>query len=1027
MNKLLNFLNKASGIDVDALQSEKKKLEQLAITLKQKYSDCNSKLNTVQTELQQKTDSVGQLQALLDANKQETDRLQEHIDEITGRIQALQLLTDEQKQMIQTSERAQELLVAEKNELLLTQKDLQENLQHGERELKALQAEKESMQARLNETQERINCLVQEKEHGENECNQLREQVQTLEHKIKEQEARAAELTQTVTRYVSQLQEKQQESDALKEQMAVLQNDSEQLKRSLHNSEKAYGELEVAQATLKQELEENRNLLSSNEQERIQLKEQLAALHDELEQAHRLATDLQNKISELELLKEQYEADREQLQGRDEHWRQELKAVEEEKNQTDISLKRVEQECAALKQNLAELQKEYDTKNEECMQIKHVMEMQSGEYAALQKQYRNQTETTEKLQKELEDLRQQNLTMQERQQQETEKQAVQANQPQEDWKKRWSELENKLADAQTENAAFREKFATMERERVSLLQRVEQLQQYCNTLEQQAARADFQYADGLYVITYGHEVKPEVSGTFPFGSYILNDEGKDLFPLTLLPVKGTKVVLPAEHEEATPTFWGKALYEALQQLQQLDREIKLTTQASLAVPNRNYGIHPDLLISWPAKNLRIAVHIDELYEFTTKKPLHYKNSIDNIIDRLYTDSGWVVMRFSEDQVLGGVQQVVTYVYNKLFELTGDGRFLIKVPDHLKTAKWTREDAIHAANRRCRENLMERKVYLALCEHNKAFTTFKGELPGVDVLPSLAAVLATLDKRPSGAKALRLTSMPYYSQQILPLDKIQFDGMFLMGYDLITGKKCTTSILQVTELEYLERVFKSNPYVFDAQAFDLDALQSVLAEAICNYNPVEVHYDNGKGESVTNLYWAAFKPQTGTQVSLPYLHLFQTLLDDAVDPELLVAMSTQHDRAVQFDIRQIRQIQVYDAFVTSGDGIDALMAGVYVAELKAQLELAELLYQNIPGNFKQLPVVVANYAHLCVMKGEIQKAADLYLSIPENEEIGEGKSWQELNKADFQDLIRHHADPKNFIKVAEILADHNWTF
>lgn len=325
--------------------------------------------------------------------------------------------------------------------------------------------------------------------------------------------------------------------------------------------------------------------------------------------------------------------------------------------------------------------------------------------------------------------------------------------------------------------------------------------------------------------------------------------------------------------------------------------------------------------------------------------------------------------------------------------------------------------------------MERRVYLALCEYNKVFTAYNGELPDVDVLPSLKVVLETLSKRPmAGAQTLRLTVLPYYSQQLLALDQFQFDGVYLSGYDLITEKQCKVSILQVDKLEYVDELFKSKVYQFDPRSSqDLDALQSLLAEAICNYNPVQIQYVNGQGVHKTNLYWTAFKPQTGTQVSLPYAHLFQSLLDDAVEPELLVTMSTQHNRAIQFDIRQICQLQVFDAFVTSGDGIDSLMTGVYLAELKAQLELADLLYQNIPGNFKKLPFVVANYAHLCVMKGEIRKAADLYLSIPEDEEIGEGKTWQELNKADFQDLIRHDADPKNFIKVAEILAEHNWIF
>ena len=646
------------------------------------------------------------------------------------------------------------------------------------------------------------------------------------------------------------------------------------------------------------------------------------------------------------------------------------------------------------------------------------------EYADLQSRYQNQMQDYAQLKAELDTLNKINQDLGQQKSELEKSVADQGNQTQ-----KLADLENQLASLHSENVAFRDKFAAMETERTNLMKRLEQLQQYCTELEKQATKPNFQYRDGLYLMPYGHEIKADTSGVFSYGSYISNTDKQEVFPLTLVPVKGTQVVVPAEHSDASPTFWGKALSDALSPVLQIERDIRLSVQSSLAVPNRNYGIHPDVLVSWPSKNIRIAVHVDELYEFSTKKPLHYKDSVDNIIDRLYVDCGWIVMRFSEDQVLGGMKQVVSYICNQLFELTGDGRFLIKVSDHLKTAKWTREDALHAANRRCRENLMERRVYLALCEYNKVFTAYNGELPDVDVLPSLKVVLETLSKRPmAGAQTLRLTVLPYYSQQLLALDQFQFDGVYLSGYDLITEKQCKVSILQVDKLEYVDELFKSKVYQFDPRSSqDLDALQSLLAEAICNYNPVQIQYVNGQGVHKTNLYWTAFKPQTGTQVSLPYAHLFQSLLDDAVEPELLVTMSTQHNRAIQFDIRQICQLQVFDAFVTSGDGIDSLMTGVYLAELKAQLELADLLYQNIPGNFKKLPFVQANYAHLCVMKGDIKKAADIYLSIPEDEEIGEGKTWQELNKADFQDLIRHDADPKNFIKVAEILAGHNWTF
>lgn len=961
MNKLLNFLNKASGIDVQALETEKQKLEQLVVSLKQKYSECNSRLALTQSELEQKNKEAEQLQILLQNNESEINRLQTVISEVESQLQNLQVRSEEQQQSIVSTQGQYEQLLSEKNELALEYAELQRVLQGKDEELK-----------------------------------HIREQVEKL---------------------TSGQADLEQKSQKLEEQIQILEGQKKDLEDQLTGFEVQNKELETRTADLVEKLEQETVLLEKEQAVSAGMQEQAEQKNQEIE---KLKQELLLRNQDNVVLTESKKALEEQVSA----IREELKTVEDEKGQTIASLEQLQLENNVLRQKVTDLQQKVETGDEANSQMKHVLDVQANEYADLQSSYQNQMQDYAQLKAELDTLNKINQDLGQQKSELEKSVADQGNQTQ-----KLADLENQLASLHSENVAFRDKFAAMETERTNLMKRLEQLQQYCTELEKQATKPNFQYRDGLYLMPYGHEIKADTSGVFSYGSYISNTDKQEVFPLTLVPVKGTQVVVPAEHSDASPTFWGKALSDALSPVLQIERDIRLSVQSSLAVPNRNYGIHPDVLVSWPSKNIRIAVHVDELYEFSTKKPLHYKDSVDNIIDRLYVDCGWIVMRFSEDQVLGGMKQVVSYICNQLFELTGDGRFLIKVSDHLKTAKWTREDALHAANRRCRENLMERRVYLALCEYNKVFTAYNGELPDVDVLPSLKVVLETLSKRPmAGAQTLRLTVLPYYSQQLLALDQFQFDGVYLSGYDLITEKQCKVSILQVDKLEYVDELFKSKVYQFDPRSSqDLDALQSLLAEAICNYNPVQIQYVNGQGVHKTNLYWTAFKPQTGTQVSLPYAHLFQSLLDDVVEPELLVTMSTQHNRAIQFDIRQICQLQVFDAFVTSGDGIDSLMTGVYLAELKAQLELADLLYQNIPGNFKKLPFVQANYAHLCVMKGDIKKAADIYLSIPEDEEIGEGKTWQELNKADFQDLIRHDADPKNFIKVAEILAGHNWTF
>ena len=136
MNKLLNFLNKASGIDVQALETEKQKLEQLVVSLKQKYSECNSRLALTQSELEQKNKEAEQLQILLQNNESEINRLQTVISEVESQLQNLQVRSEEQQQSIVSTQGQYEQLLSEKNELALEYAELQRVLQGKDEELK---------------------------------------------------------------------------------------------------------------------------------------------------------------------------------------------------------------------------------------------------------------------------------------------------------------------------------------------------------------------------------------------------------------------------------------------------------------------------------------------------------------------------------------------------------------------------------------------------------------------------------------------------------------------------------------------------------------------------------------------------------------------------------------------------------------------------------------------------------------------------------------------------------------------------
>jgi hypothetical protein len=93
----------------------------------------------------------------------------------------------------------------------------------------------------------------------------------------------------------------------------------------------------------------------------------------------------------------------------------------------------------------------------------------------------------------------------------------------------------------------------------------------------------------------------------------------------------------------------------------------------MIIPNYNKPYEPDIVLFDKILNLYIDIEIDEPYDGYYRYPTHFINpedevKQDNIRDLFFTESGWIVIRFTEKQIHCQVYECVEYVRNILNSL-----------------------------------------------------------------------------------------------------------------------------------------------------------------------------------------------------------------------------------------------------------------------------------------------------------------------------------------------------------------------
>ena len=134
---------------------------------------------------------------------------------------------------------------------------------------------------------------------------------------------------------------------------------------------------------------------------------------------------------------------------------------------------------------------------------------------------------------------------------------------------------------------------------------------------------------------------------------------------------------------------------------------KIHERLTLNIPNYDYPYSPDFAYIDDSLNLHIDIEVDEPYINGKSQPTHFVGAWrDNQRNNFFIEKGWIVIRFSEEQVIRYPESCCKTVAQVIAQVTGHSSILNQlsnVPDLLPMKQWTEMEARQMASRKYRQN------------------------------------------------------------------------------------------------------------------------------------------------------------------------------------------------------------------------------------------------------------------------------------------------------------------------------------
>lgn len=496
----------------------------------------------------------------------------------------------------------------------------------------------------------------------------------------------------------------------------------------------------------------------------------------------------------------------------------------------------------------------------------------------------------------------------------------------------------------------------------------------------------------------------EYIGHFLFDMHVYYQSDHLRFPAAFYPKKGTNIL--KWHNSSLTETKGVSepkLVKGLQQLHEISPEIEILQNIVLSIKNREYGYRPDIALFWGKYNLCIDIEIDEPYDILSRKPIHFIDSADYLRNVYFTRQGWVVLRFSEEQVIKNTEYCIKYVASILKKITEEEIFHSLLEDFQveESDRWDYNQAIEFAQNNHRESYLEIEIPESTFLADISNFEFKGIAPDEDILPEIDfSRLKQKFENCRQKKYVRITRLPYEIQYILQNSEIETqkfaDG--ISGFDLVAEKNTFIPFEVVMEIEGLDSPFKYTLY-HNTQGHEDKKLYDLVKEAIYECNPIRVEYRDAKADitfrNLTNICFYGDSDE----------YLCDEMWKNYYSPKgsMIQAFCELRSDLRNFYIHRIQSIQVFNLHDFGIGHLLAFGAALWYPIEKNDLILSKQIANLLPNYEKENNLIAAgNYAHFLLLSGEKEKALDIYRKF-DGRLVSKDMTWKEMNLQDFEAL------------------------
>ena len=202
---------------------------------------------------------------------------------------------------------------------------------------------------------------------------------------------------------------------------------------------------------------------------------------------------------------------------------------------------------------------------------------------------------------------------------------------------------------------------------------------------------------------------PRLRGGGQAVAYDLADGDQQCYPQLLAPRRGTPIALPRRGKNCK-----RGLSESWLSFWMLRHRLKnFYDSTALHVPGHRF--EPDLAYVDEARGIFIDIEVDEPYTFARRIPTHAMGR-DDERNRLVTEAGWVVLRFSEQQALTTPERVARTVIDVVRTIAPDvpmPRALRDVEPAVPEPRWDYQEARRRAATRASYTYQRRNILYRL--------------------------------------------------------------------------------------------------------------------------------------------------------------------------------------------------------------------------------------------------------------------------------------------------------------------------